>query len=164
MNVTTHVLLLGRASRADGKIARTVERWWPGARLHLAADAITAISVLKEGSDLPWPVSPDLVIVKVPRPEFAKVEDFEDIRGYKPLRDSLIAAFIEGPRTGQFRCMRGAGLTAVLTEESLDDQLAGMADAVVGNWIAPSHVDCGERYFCPSCIRCVIAAKVAVCT
>lgn len=160
--MTTHVLLLGRASRADGKIARTVERWWPGARLHLAADVMTAASALKQGSDLPWPASPDLVIVKVPRPECAKAEDFEDIRGCKPLRDSLIAAFIEGSRAEQFRCMRGAGLTAVLTEESLDDQFAGMADAVVGNWIAPRHVDCGERYFCPSCIRCVIAARADV--
>lgn len=159
MEPRTHLLLLGPSSPPDRDIARALDRRWPGNRLYRAPDATAAVGALAGERGRPWPVIPDLVIVKVARPELARAEDFAALRRYPPLRDAPFAAFLEGARAGEFRCMRGAGLSVVLTQDTLAEQAGDLLDAVAGDWIAPRHVDCGERYFCPTCIRCVVASR-----
>lgn len=158
MEPETHILLLGRPSSADSAIVRAMQRCWPDSQMHQAADAPAAIEALAGSSARPRPIAPDLVIVKL-RSAQAVADDISALRAHALLRNAVFAAFLEGEAASALRCMRGAGFAAVLTEPYFEMQVHDLKDAVVTSWIAPRDVDCSERYFCPVCEICVVAAR-----
>lgn len=155
----THILLLGHPTEADAMIRRALRRCWPGCEIHCAPDPAAAIGILSRSGGRPGPVVLDLAIVKIQEPERMTARRISGLRGHRSLRHTIFAAFLEGGRTDRFPCMRGAGLTAVLTESTFALQIHDLADAVVGSWIAPRDMDCSERYFCPQCTLCRVAAQ-----
>lgn len=155
----THILLLGHPTKADAMIRRAMRQCWPDCHIHCAPEPVAAVRILTRSSTRPWPIVPDLAIVKIHDPERMTAQQISDLRGYKILRHTVFAAFLEGERAHRFPCVRGAGLTAVLTESTFAEQIHDLSDALVGNWIAPRDMDCSERYFCPDCSLCRVAAR-----
>lgn len=159
MESETHILLLGHPTRADAMIRRALRRYWPDSHIHCAPEPVAAVGMLTRSSNRPWPIAPDIAIVKVHEPERMTARKISELRGHRILQHTVLTAFLEGARADEFACVRGAGLTAVLTEADFEARLHDLADAVVGNWIAPRDMDCSERYFCPACSLCRIATR-----